>query len=192
NGQAVQIINGQAVQIVNGQAVQIVNGQAVQIVNGQAVVIVNQLTGAQVDNLSFLATTSSLQGARQLNSTAVINGIKVPQTTNVIDVTQESVLGFNSNTAVTSLLFSIPDASPRGMVDVESYTNGQAVQIVNGQAVQIVNGQAVQIVNGQAVQIINGEPVPITGSGNRTAVIINDEDIGTGVNEFKSLNMITG
>ena len=200
NGQAVQIVNGQAVVIVNGQAVQIVNGQAIQIVNGQAVQIVNNLTESQVDNLSFLATTSSLQDTRQLTSSAVINGKRVPQTTNVVDITQESILKFNTNSAQTSLINSISNVVPRGMVDVLSYTNGQAIQIVNGQAVQIVNGQAVQIVNGQAVQIVNGqavvivngETIPIAKGESRNAVIINEQDIGKGISEFKSLNMVTG
>lgn len=200
NGQAVQIVNGQAVVIVNGQAVQIVNGQAIQIVNGQAVVIVNNLTNNQVDNLGFLATTSSLQETRALKSSVLVNGVRVPQTTNVIDVTQESILNFNRNSAQTTLINSVNNAEPNGIVDVVSYTNGQAVQIVNGQAVQIVNGQAVQIVNGQAVQIINGQAVvivngdtiPIVNAVNRTAVILNSQDIGNGISEFKSLNMVTG
>ena len=200
NGQAVQIVNGQAVIIVNGQAVQIVNGQAVQIVNGQAVVIVNNLTNDQVNNLGFLATTSSLQEIRSLKSSVILNGVSVPQTTNVVDITQESILNFKHNSAQTSLINSINNVEPKGMVDVESYTNGQAVQIVNGQAVQIVNGQAVQIVNGQAVQIVNGqavvivngETIPIVNATNSTAVIINNQDIGQGISEFKSLNMVTG
>ena len=200
NGQAVQIVNGQAVVIVNGQAVQIVNGQAIQIVNGQAVVIVNNLTNDQVDDLGFLATTSSLLEARTLKSSVVVNGISVPQSTNVVDITQESILNFKHNSAQTTLINSISNVAPKGMVDELSYTNGQAVQIVNGQAVQIVNGQAVQIVNGQAVQIVNGqavvivngEPIPIVSALNRTAVIINNQDIGQGVNAFKSLNMVTG
>ena len=200
NGQAVQIVNGQAVVIVNGQAVQIVNGQAVQIVNGQAVVIVNNLTNDQVNNLGFLATTTSLQGIRSLNSSFIVNGVSTPQTTNVVDITQESILNFNQNSAQTTLINSINNVTPKGMVDALSYTNGQAVQIVNGQAVQIVNGQAVQIVNGQAVVIVNGQAVvivngdtiPIRNGVDRTAVIINNQDIGQGVSEFKSLNMVTG
>lgn len=199
NGQAVQIVNGQAVVIVNGQAIQIVNGQAIQIVNGQAVVIVNNLTNDQVDNLGFLATTSSLQEIRSLKSSVIVNGVRVPQTTNVVDITQESILNFNHNSAQTALINSITNVEPKGMVDVLSYTNGQAIQIVNGQAIQIVNGQAIQIVNGQAIQIVNGQAVvivngdtiPIAKGVNRTAVIISNQDIGQGVSEFKSLNMVT-
>src|SRR5690606_30642191 len=110
------------------------------------------------------------------------------------------ILKFNTNSAQTSLINSISNVVPRGMVDVQSYTNGQAIQIVNGQAVQIVNGQAVQIVNGQAVQIVNGQAVvivngeiiPIAKGESRNAVIINEQDIGQGISEFKSLNMVTG
>ncbi|MEO6683549.1 MAG: MBG domain-containing protein, partial [Ginsengibacter sp.] len=200
NGQAVQIVNGQAVVIVNGQAIQIVNGQAIQIVNGQAVQIVNNLTESEVDNLNFMATTTTLQGIRELKSTTLINGVQVPQITNVVDITQESILKFNQNSAQTTLINAISNVSPRGLVDATSYTNGQAVQIVNGQAIQIVNGQAVQIVNGQAVQIVNGQAVtivngqaiPIVNGESRSGVIINEQDIGFGVSEFKSLNMVTG
>ncbi|HEV2831967.1 MAG TPA: MBG domain-containing protein, partial [Hanamia sp.] len=70
--------------------------------------------------------------------------------------------------------------------------NGQAVTIVNGQAVTIVNGQAVTIVNGQAVTIVNGQAVPIVNGQNKTAIIVDSNEIGKGISLYKSLNIITG
>src|SRR5436190_16325773 len=95
---------------------------------------------------------------------------------------------------------SVCQASQQQIVDAESneneqavtIVNGQAVTIVNGQAVTIVNGQAVTIVNGQAVTIVNGQAIPIVNSQNRTAVVVNENEIGQGVLQLKSLNMITG
>jgi hypothetical protein len=200
NGQAVTIVNGQAVTIVNGQAVPIVNGQALTIVNGQAVTIVNNLADAQLNNLSFFATTAALQDARKINTQAFINGSYVSQTTNVVDITQESILKFNTNSAQTSMLSSVSNVDPKGLVDISSYTNGQAVTIVNGQAVTIVNGQAVTIVNGQAVTIVNGQAVtivngqavPIVNGQNRTAIVVDSNEIGKGISLYKSLNIVTG
>ena len=200
NGQAVTIVNGQAVTIVNGQAVTIVNGQAVTIVNGQAVTIVNNLTENQVQNLSFLASTPSIQAARQITNKKLVNGIYETSSTQVVDITQESVLRFNTNSAQTTMLTSISQTSPKGLIDNTSFANGQAITIVNGQAVTIVNGQAVTIVNGQAVTIVNGQAVtivngqaiPIVNSQDKTAVVLNQSEIGQGQSPLKSLNMITG
>ena len=228
NGKAVPIINGQdfnivdvngkAVTIVNGQAVPIVNGRAVTIVNGKAVTIVNNLTASETQNLSFLATIPALQNARDINNQQLTNGNYVTSgTTKVVDITQESILDFNANSAQTYMLSSVANASPKGLVDIESITNGKAVTIVNGetstqiingqavtivngkavtivngQAVTIVNGQAVTIVNGQAVTIVNGQAVPIVNNQNKTAVIVDSSEIGQLQNQLKSLNMITG
>jgi hypothetical protein len=200
NGQAVTIVNGQAVTIVNGQAVPIVNGQAITIVNGQAVPIVNNLTAPQIEGLSFLTTQPSLQSSRTVYNKKLVNGVYIIDSTNVVDITQESVLDYNSNSAQTHMLNSITQASPKGLIDIESFTNGQAVTIVNGQAVTIVNGQAVTIVNGQsvtivngqAVTIVNGQAVPIVNNENKTAVILNQSEIGQGQSTLKSLNLATG
>jgi hypothetical protein len=200
NGQAVTIVNGQAVTIVNGQAIPIVNRQSITIVNGQAIPIVNNLTEDQMENVSFLASEKSLQNARQITNKKLVNGTYVTETTNVVDITQESILDFNTNSAQTYLLSSVSDVNARGLVDVESLTsrqavtivNGQAVTIVNGQAVTIVNGQAVTIVNRQAVTIVNGQAIPIVNGDNRTAVVIDEEDLGQGITPMKSINMITG
>ncbi len=208
NGEAVPVVNGQAVTIVNGQAVTIVNGIAYPIVNRQAITIVNgsatltpyDLSAAELGNLSFLATPVSLQNARQIITQALINGSYVPQTTNVIDITQESLLNFNVNAAQTSMLSSVSFANARGLADVTSLANKQAITIVNGEAIQIsnnqavtiVNGQAVTIVNGQAVTIVNGQAIPIVNSQDRTAVVVDEEDLGNDPSIFKSVNMITG
>ena len=209
NGQAIPIVNGQAVTIVNGQAVTIVNGQAIPIVNGQALTIVNgivtatspvTLTQPQISNLSFQVGPQSLLGSRTISNQVLVNGTYITSSSKVVDITQESILDYNVNSAQTTMLNSLSNVNGRGLIDVESYTNGQAVTIVNGQAVTIVNGQAVTIVNGQAVTIVNGQAVtivngqaiPIVNGQNRTAVVLDQNEIGQGVNQLKSLNMITG
>ena len=200
NGQAVTIVNGQAVTIVNGQAIPIVNGQAITIVNGQAIPIVNNLTAAQVDKLSFLTTTPVLQNSREITNKTLVNGVYQTSSTEVVDVTQESILDYDVNSAQTYMLSSVSQTSAKGMIDINSFANGQAVTIVNGQAVTIVNGQAVTIVNGQAVTIVNGQAVtivngqaiPIVNSEGKTAVVVNETEIGQGQSQLKSLNMITG
>ncbi len=201
NGQAIPIVNGQAVTIVNGQAVTIVNGQAIPIVNGQAVTIVNGvvtdtmpevLTAPEINKLSFQAGPQSLQAARSIQNKELVNGTYINSTTNVVDITQESILDFNTNAAQTTMLNAVSGVKSKGLVDQSSYVNGQAVTIVNGQAVTIVNGQAVTIVNGQAVTIVNGQAIPIVNSQERTAVVLDSTEIGQGVNPLKSLNMVTG
>ncbi len=196
NGQAVTIINGQAVTIINGQAVPIINGQAITIVNGTAVPIVNTLADSVTENLAFLVSEESVNNARQITNEVMVNGSLVTQTTNVVDVTQESILDFDVDPVQTELLTSVSETHTRGIVSASALMNGQAVTIVNGQAVPIVNGQAVTIVNGVAVTIVNGQAVPIvnslTNSTNKTAVVIDETDTLTGVNNLRSLNMITG
>ncbi len=201
NGQAIPIVNGQAVTIVNGQAVTIVNGQAIPIVNGQAVTIVNGvvtdtipevLAPAQINQLSFQTGPQSLQSARTIQNKELVNGNYITSTTNVVDITQESILDFNTNAAQTTMLNALSGVRSKGLVDQESYVNGQAVTIVNGQAVTIVNGQAVTIVNGQAVTIVNGQAIPIVNSEDRNAVVLDSTEIGQGVQPLKSLNMVTG
>ncbi|MEO6490539.1 MAG: MBG domain-containing protein [Ferruginibacter sp.] len=200
NGQAVTIINGQAVTIINGQAIPIVNSQAITIVNGQAIPIVNTLTPTETQNLSFLATEPAIDNAREITNQTLVNGNYVTETTKVIDITQESILKFNVNSAQTSMISSVSNANARGLADIESLTssqaitivNSQAITIVNGQAVTIVNGQAVTIINGQAVTIVNGQAIPIVNGENRTAVVVDQTDIGQGISPLKSVNMITG
>ena len=200
NGQAVTIVNGQAVTIVNGQAIPIVNGQAITIVNGQAIPIVNNLTAGQVEDLSFMASTPSLQSSRLITNKKLVNGVYETSSTQVIDITQESILKYNVNSAQTYMLTSVSQTSAKGLIDNTSFANGQAITIVNGQAVTIVNGQAVTIVNGQAVTIVNGQAVtivngqaiPIVNSQDKTAVVLSQSEIGQGQSPLKSLNMITG
>ncbi|MCO4292177.1 S8 family serine peptidase [Solitalea sp. MAHUQ-68] len=201
NGQEVSIENGRAVAIVNGRAVAIVNSQGITIVNGRAVPIVNNLVDTQLSDLSFLTTEKTLEGARQVTNQKIVNGNIISQTSNIIDITQESVLDFNINSGQTYMLNSITNVSPRGLIDLDSYTNKRAVTIVNGRAVAIVNGleitevngRAVTIVNGRAVTIVNGQAVPIVNSEDKTAIIIDEQEIGLGLNGLlKSLNMVTG
>jgi hypothetical protein len=214
NGQAVTIINGQAVTIINGQAVPIINAQSITIINGQAVPIINNLTEAEVDDMNLLVSEESLLNARQLAAQTLVNGQFVPQTMNVVDITQESILKYNVNPSIVSLTSSVSNVHQRGVAGSASLLNGQAVTIINGQsvpiingqsvpiingqAVTIINGQAVTIINGQAVTIINGQAVPIINSlldpNKNTGVIIdqNDVDDGTGPGTLRALNLLTG
>ena len=215
NGEAVTIENGEAVVIENGEAVVIENGQAFiiglngvkdSIVNAQSLTIANGvvtnttpyvLNTADIQNLSFLATIKSLLNTRVVNSNPII------------DLTQESILDFNKNAAQTTMLHSVSAVDAKGLVDVNSYTNGEAVVIENGEAVVIENGEAVVIENGEAVVIENGtviiengeavvidnetgEHIPLRFSNNRTGVIVDEKEIGRGLNLLKSLNIITG
>ncbi|MEP7143520.1 MAG: MBG domain-containing protein [Ferruginibacter sp.] len=210
NGKAVTILNGKAVTILNGKAVTILNGQPVPVVNAQALTIVNgvvvdtsgiDLTSSQVQKLNFLTTLPSLQNARQITNQTLVNGTYVTGTTNVIDITQESILDYNENAAQTYMLKSVSDVDAKGLADIESFVNGKAVTILNGKAVTILNGKAVTILNGKAVTILNGKAVtilngdtiPIVSSQNKTAVIIDSTEIGVDPpSPLKSLNMITG
>ncbi len=209
NGKAVTIFNGKAVTIFNGKAVTIFNGVTLPIVNAQALTITNgivtdtigaKLTNTEINNLSFLTTETSLQNARQITNKTLVNGSYVPGSTKIVDITQESILGYNVNAAQTELLTSVSDVNAKGLVDVESFVNGKAVTIFNGQAVTIFNGQAVTIFNGKAVTIFNGKAVtifngdtiPIVSSQNRTAVVIDETEIGQVNTQLKALNMITG
>jgi len=197
NGQAITLVNGQAYTIVNGQAIPIVNGQAITIVNGQAIPIVNSLTAQQTNNLSFMVSEASLQGARQITNTTVVNGVPVTQVTNVVDVTQESIIDYNVNPIQTELIQPASQTNARGIVSATALINGQALTLINGQAIPLVNGQAFTIVNGQAYTIVNGQAIPIvnslSGTDNRTAVVVDQNDLlPTGVNNLKSINMVTG
>ncbi|MEO7446248.1 MAG: MBG domain-containing protein [Ferruginibacter sp.] len=200
NGQAVTIVNGQVFALINGQAIPIVNAQALTIVNSQAIPIVNNLSTTDISGLNFLATVPSITGARQIENKTLVGNTYVTSTTQVVDITQESILKFDINSAQTSMLTSVSLANARGIVDVNAYregqavtiVNGQALTIVNGQALTIVNGQAVTIVNGQAVTIVNGQAIPIVNGQGKTAVVISQSEIGMGESALKSLNLITG
>jgi len=72
------------------------------------------------------------------------------------------------------MLHSVSAVDAKGLVDVNSYTNGEAVVIENGEAVVIENGEAVVIENGEAVVIENGEAVVIE---NGTVIIENGEAV---------------
>jgi len=201
NGQALPVVKGQEVFYVNGQALTIFNGDTIPVVNGQALTIFNgvvtdtvgsDLSSSETNNLSFLASQSTLGNARSITNKTGI--------TNVVDITQESILDFNVNGAQTQMLNSLSNVVPKGLVDQPSYANGQALTIFNGQALTIFNGQAltifngqaVAIFNGQAVVIFNGDTIPVVNSDNRTAVIVNATEIGGGINPLKSLNIISG
>ena len=248
NAEAVVIENGEAVVIENAEAVVIENGQSyvinpdsslTPIVNAQSLQLEGctvtgttqickidstndyTLTNSDIQNLSFLATVKSLQNTRVVNSNTVV------------DITEESVLDFNKNAAQTQMTNSVSNADAKGLVDVSSYTNGEAVVIENAEAVVIENGEAVVIENAEAVVLENGEAVviengeavvidngeavvienaeavviengeavvidnagehfPYRFSDDRTAVIVDVNEIGRGLSPLKSLNIITG
>ena len=248
NAEAVVIDNGEAVVIDNAEAVVIENGQSyvinpdsslTPIVNAQSLQLEGctikgttqicqidstgdyTLTNSDIQDLSFLATVKSLQDTRVVNSNTVV------------DITQESILDFNKNAAQTQMTNSLSEADAKGLVDVSSYTNGEAVVIDNAEAVVIENGEAVVIDNAEAVVLENGEAVVIDNgeavvidngeavvidnaeavviengeavvidnagehytyrfSNDRTAVIVDVNEIGRGISQLKSLNIITG
>jgi protein associated with RNAse G/E len=161
-----------------------------------------ELSSDDIANLSFLASEESLNNFRTVNSSQVI------------DITQESILWFKKNSALTYMLTSVPGVDRKGLVGVNSYTNEQAVVIENDQAVVIENDQAVVIENDQAVVIENdqavviendqavviensttGEYYFINGEGNqvtlksheRTAVIVDETELGVNKNDEHSV-----
>jgi hypothetical protein len=218
NEQAVTIENDQAVTIENDQAVVIENNVGYVytfngdgnlgrlIINSPELAITNnvvtntnafELTSDDIANLSFLASEESLNNLRTVNSTQVV------------DITEESILWFNKNSAQTYMLSSVSGVDRKGLVDINSYSNEQAVVIENDQAVVIENDQAVIIENDQAVTIENDQAVVIENgqtyiiengvqvpliSHERTAVIVDETEIGgnNGPSPLKSLNVITG
>ncbi|MGN6399881.1 MAG: MBG domain-containing protein [Flavisolibacter sp.] len=203
NGQFVTISNGQQVTISNGQFVTISNGVETPIINPQSVTgyetgvaVVNPyiLTPTDLANLSFLVTDYSLQNSRTLSSQ-----------TNVVDITQETLLHYNTNPAQTNMITSVQQVNARGLLGTIPLINGQQVTISNGQQVTISNtlhvtisnGQQVTISNGQQVTISNGQQVTISNSltdpANRLAVVIDQQDVDNGlVSSLKTLNVITG
>ena len=219
NGKAVTMLSGKAVNILSGQQAFIANGKAYTILSGDTIPIVNakgvtilsgqitnvtepDLTSSDVSNLSFLATTNTLQNTRQIpNSTG--------GTTKVVDITQESIYDFNKNAAQTQMLSSVSNTNSKGLIDQDSYLNGKGITILSGKAATILSGKAytilsgqeltvfngndVVIVNGQAVTILsNGQAVPVVSSTNRQAVIIDSTEIGEGLHPLKSLNVLSG
>lgn len=221
NDQAVVIENDQAVVIENDQAVVIENGHTYALRGDSARLVINDttltitngvvtgtngytLTAGDIANLNFLASEESLNDFRTVNSTKVI------------DITQESILGFIKNGAQTTMLNAVSNVNPKGLLDIQSYTSEQAVVIENDQAVVIENGvpqfdlandqavtiengsiindQAVVIENDQAVVIENGVAVPIYFSQNKTAVIVDSSETRSadGPSLLISLNIVSG
>ncbi len=98
------------------------------------------------------------------------------------------------------MLSAVSDVNAKGLVDILSYENGKAITIENGKAITIENGRAITIENGKAVVIENGLAVtiengvstPIVSSNHRDAVLVNQNEIGDGLSQLKSLNVITG
>jgi hypothetical protein len=209
NGRALTIENGRALTIENGRALTIENGVLTPVINAQSLTVENgivtavndyTLTNTQINNLSFMATDPSLLNYRLIPDQALVNGTYVQGNTTVVDLTQENILKFNVNAAQTYMLTSVSDVDPKGLVDQLSYENGRALTIENGRALTIENGRAltienglpVIIINGEAVTMVNGVPTPVVSSKHRTAVLVNQNEIGDGFSPLKSLNVITG
>jgi hypothetical protein len=186
NGAAIPIINGQAVIIINGVAYTIINGAAYPIINTKALTIINAveetttvtingvsqaltiingevggintdgLTGDQVNNTSFTATEASLANVRIFNNQGFI------------DISQEAVddLKDDNGASIANVMSAVPNSAAFGVVDRESYLNGQAFAIINGETGTIdvtINGitQSVAIINQKALAIINKAAYPI-------------------------------
>ena len=199
NGFPVAISNGFPVAISNGVELPLYNAQSVTGFDiGSATVVPYTLTPQELANLSFYASEKSLASTRQVT----------PNMT-VVDIAQESVLGYNSNPSLTYMVNTVEPTKAKGILGAEPLSNGALpvaisnrslpVAISNAFPVAISNGALpVAISNALPIAISNGAlPIAISNSFNeqsyRIAVIIDQTDVSdqTGV-VLRALNVVTG
>ncbi|MFC0775973.1 MBG domain-containing protein [Terrimonas alba] len=198
NGFPIAISNGLPVAISNGEELPLYNAQSVTGFDiGVATVTPYTLTQQELANLSFYASEKSLLSTRQLTPN-----------TKVIDITQESILGYNSDPSLTTMVNTVEPVKAKGVLGAEPLSNGSLpVAISNGFPVAISNAFPVAISNGSLpIVISNGLPVVIsngtlpiaisnsfTEQSHRIAVIIDQADVTeqTGI-VLRALNTITG
>ncbi|HKZ65863.1 MAG TPA: MBG domain-containing protein, partial [Chitinophagaceae bacterium] len=199
NGFPIAISNGLPVAISNGEEIPLYNAQSVTGFDiGVATVAPYTLTQQELANLSFYASEKSLLSTRQLAAN-----------TKVIDIAQESILGYNSNPSLTTMVNTIDPSKAKGILGAEPLSNGSLpvaisngslpVAISNAFPIAISNGVLpVAISNGFPVAISNGTlPIAISNSfteqAPRIAVIIDQTDVSeqTGI-VLRALNTITG
>jgi len=199
NGFPIAISNGLPVAISNGEEIPLYNAQSVTGFDiGVATVVPYTLTQQELANLSFYASEKSLLSTRQLTTN-----------TRVIDIAQQSVLGYNSDPSLTTMVNTVEPSKAKGILGAEPLSNGSLpvaisngglpVAISNGFPIAISNGGLpVAISNGLPVAISNGSlPIAISNSfteqAHRIAVIIDQIDVSeqTGI-VLRALNTITG
>ncbi len=199
NGFPVAISNGFPVAISNGEEMPLYNAQSVTGFDiGSATVTPYTLTPQELANLSFYASEKSLASTRQLT----------PNMT-VLDIAQESILGYNSNPSLTYMVNTVEPTKAKGILGAEPLSNGALpiaisnrslpVAISNAFPVAISNGVLpVAISNSLPIAISNGAlPIAISNSFNeqsyRIAVIIDQTDVSeqTGI-VLRALNAVTG
>ena len=190
----VAISNGFPIAISNttGLPVAISNGDSIPLYNAQSVtgfdikvatVVPYTLTPQELANLSFYASEKSLQSTRQLTAN-----------TKVIDIAQQSVLGYNSNPSLTTMVNTIEPSKAKGILGAEPLSNGSLpvaisngglpVAISNTFPIAISNGGLPIVISngGLPIAISNGSlPIVISNSfaeqAHRIAVIIDDNDV---------------
>jgi hypothetical protein len=199
NGFPIAISNGLPVAISNGEEIPLYNAQSVTGFNvGVATVTPYSFTQNDLANLSFYVSEKSLASTRQLTGT-----------TKVIDITQQSVLGYNNDPALTYMVNTVEPTKAKGILGAEPLSNGSLpvaisngslpVAISNAFPIAISNGSLpVAISNGLPVAISNGSlPIAISNSfteqAHRIAVIIDQNDVTdqTGL-IIRALNVVTG
>jgi len=205
NGLRIAISNGGLrVAISNsGDSIPIYNAQSVTGFDvGTATVVPYTLTPQELANLSFYATEKSLASTRQLTTN-----------TRVVDIAQESILNYNTDPALTTMVNTVDPSKPKGILGAEPiYNNRLPVAISNGGLrVAISNTLPVAISNGGlriaiSNDLSNDPEFPISNGGlriaisnslaqqaDRIAVIIDQTDVDdqTGI-VLRSLNAVTG
>jgi hypothetical protein len=166
---------------------------AVALVDSRVTVGSRSLTSADLENLSFLASTRSLTNGRNGGSaTALVNGTTVPDPTLTVDVAVASVFNYQVNQDTATLEETLPLVNPRALVSTLAMLNGTA--LVNGRnggsATALVNGRN----GGSATALVNGSTVPSSGNFQPVA-IVDEEDVNAPTGDslfFKTIPLITG
>jgi hypothetical protein len=203
NGLRIAISNGLRVAISNqnGQDIEIpiYNAQSVTGFDiGVATVAPYTLTPQELANLSFYTSEKSLLNTRQLTAN-----------NKIIDIAQQSILEYNTDPSLTTMVNTIDPSKPKGILGAEPLSNGSLpIAISNGGLrVAISNTLPIAISNGGLrVAISNGQDIPIGNGGlrvaisnsftdqaHRIAVIIDQTDVDdqTGI-VLRALNTVTG
>jgi hypothetical protein len=199
NGFPIAISNGLPVAISNGEEIPLYNAQSVSGFDvGVATITPYTFTPADLANLSFYASEKSLASTRQLTAA-----------TNVIDITQQSILDYNDDPSLTYMVNTVEPVKAKGILGAEPLSNGSLpvaisnaalpVAISNAFPIAISNGALpIAISNSLPIAISNGAlPIAISNSfteqAHRIAVVIdqNDVDDQTGI-VIRALNVVTG
>ncbi|HEU4607648.1 MAG TPA: S8 family serine peptidase, partial [Chitinophagaceae bacterium] len=199
NGFPIAISNNLPVAISNGEEIPLYNAQSVTGFDvGLATVTPYTFTQNDLANLSFYVSEKSLATTRQLTAN-----------TSVIDIAQESILGYNSDPSLTYMVNTVEPTKAKGILGAEPLSNGSLpiaisnrslpVAISNAFPIAISNGAfPIAISNSLPIAISNGAfPIAISNSfseqAHRIAVIIDQNDVSNqdGI-VIRALNVVTG